>query len=115
MVFGVFETNLRRGPGIDREQFIVLCVFSGANSLDPFRRGSEPFRCVVDAERSWQTSVSCGGGFVSCLTGVNRQIANGLSPWIVARISLEVVDENRLLNRTYSFPTSGFHKDASVT
>ena len=38
-------------------------VFSGANFLDPFRRGSEPFRCVVDAERSWQTSVSCVSRF----------------------------------------------------
>ena len=44
--------------GIDRQQFIALCVFSVSNSLDPFRRGSEPLRCVVDAERSSKQATS---------------------------------------------------------
>ena len=34
--------------------------FSGSISLDPFRRGSEPFRCVVEAERSQRTFYSSG-------------------------------------------------------
>ena len=43
-------------------QFIVLsAIFSGANSLDSYRRGSEPGRVVVDIERSGRTSVSSVG------------------------------------------------------